>query len=90
VLAAGVPGATDNVRIISVIGRFLEHSRIYFFQNGSEDPLGGKSRPGTSLTLLQHLRDNEPDAWRTVVQLYTPWPSGEWLSGCSDVRIRRR
>jgi polyphosphate kinase len=43
VLAAGVPGATDNVRIISVIGRFLEHSRIYFFQNGSSDPPGVSS-----------------------------------------------
>jgi hypothetical protein len=38
VLAAGVPRATDNVRIISVTGRSLEHSRIYFFQNGSPDP----------------------------------------------------
>jgi RNA polymerase sigma-70 factor, ECF subfamily len=28
--------------------------------------------PGTSLTLLQRLRDNEPEAWRTVVRLYTP------------------
>src|SRR5262249_12187219 len=28
--------------------------------------------PGTSLTLLQRLGDNEPEAWRTVVQLYTP------------------
>jgi RNA polymerase sigma-70 factor (ECF subfamily) len=27
---------------------------------------------GTSLTLLQRLRDNEPQAWRTMVQLYTP------------------
>ena len=28
--------------------------------------------PGTSLTLLQRLLDNEPEAWRTMVQLYTP------------------
>src|SRR5262249_3532813 len=48
VLAAGVPGATDNVRITSVIGRFLEHSRIYFFQNGSEDPRGGEFYIGSA------------------------------------------
>ena len=29
-------------------------------------------QPGTSLTLLQRLRANEPDAWRTTVHLYSP------------------
>jgi polyphosphate kinase len=41
VLPAGVPGLTERVRIISIIGRFLEHSRIYYFQNGEGDPLAG-------------------------------------------------
>src|SRR5262249_60389809 len=35
-------------------------------------PPGRTPPPGTSLTLLERLRDNEPEAWRTVVQLYTP------------------
>ena len=37
----GVAGLTEHVRIISVIGRFLEHSRIYYFQNGESDPAAG-------------------------------------------------
>jgi polyphosphate kinase len=41
VLPPAVAGITDHIRVISVIGRFLEHSRIYYFQNGAADPLHG-------------------------------------------------
>ncbi len=37
----GVPGMTDRLRVISVIGRFLEHSRIFYFRNGAIDPVDG-------------------------------------------------
>jgi polyphosphate kinase len=56
-LAPGVPGLTDNVRIRSIVGRFLEHSRIYHFAAGSEDPLDGEFLIGSADWMRRNLSE---------------------------------
>jgi polyphosphate kinase len=54
-LRPGVPGHTENIRIRSIIGRFLEHSRIFYFANERQDVAEGEYFIGSADWMYRNL-----------------------------------
>ncbi len=51
----GVPGLSENIEVVSIIGRFLEHSRIFHFRCGQEDPIDGEFFIGSADWMHRNL-----------------------------------
>ncbi len=50
-----IEGLSDNIRVISIIGRFLEHHRIFYFRNAAEDPVDGAFYIGSADWMYRNL-----------------------------------
>ena len=51
----GVPGVSETIKVRSILGRFLEHSRIYWFHNNGEDQIYASSADWMSRNLLNRV-----------------------------------
>jgi polyphosphate kinase len=54
-LPAGVPGVSDHIRVRSIIGRFLEHSRVFYFRMGKEEQLYLSSADWMNRNMLRRI-----------------------------------
>jgi len=63
-LRPGIQGVSENIRVISIVGRFLEHARIYYFKNGGEEEvlLGSSDMMPRNLNKRVELLFSVPDS----------------------------
>tara|TARA_R110001592_G_scaffold127070_1_gene338593 strand:- start:5166 stop:7271 length:2106 start_codon:yes stop_codon:yes gene_type:complete len=54
-LRPGVPGVSETIKVYSIIGRFLEHSRVYWFHNNGEDEIYAASADWMTRNLLNRV-----------------------------------
>ena len=93
-LVPGITGLSENIRVRSVLGRFLEHSRIFHFANGGDDEIyiGSADLMDRNLnrrveSLVKIRRDEHKKTLMKIFDQYTAsttaaWhllPTGKWL-----------
>jgi polyphosphate kinase len=95
-LRPGVPGVSENIRVRSIVGRFLEHSRVYWFGNDGKPELFGASADWLERNLLRRVETCFPvldpalaeRVQREALQNYLADNTNAWELG-ADGRYRQ-
>lgn len=54
-LKPGIPGVSENIEVVSVVGRFLEHSRIYYFHNNGNERIYLSSADAMTRNMIKRV-----------------------------------
>ncbi len=76
-LKAGIKGLSENIRVRSIIGRFLEHSRIYYFRHAGKEELDGKIYIASADWMMRNLHKR--------LELAVPIPSYSEKKQCFEI-----
>ena len=68
---------SPTIRVVSVVGRFLEHSRIFYFRDGAKDPVDGKFFTGSADWMVRNLEHR--------VEAVTPIEEREFRERCWEI-----
>jgi polyphosphate kinase len=75
-IVPGIPGLSDNIRVISIIDRFLEHARVYIFANNGDEKMYLASADWMSRNLFNRIEcgfpiydENIKEELRTIIDI---------------------
>jgi len=96
-LRPGVPGLSETIRVVAVVGRFLEHSRIFEFKNGGDVEYYTGSADWMRRNLDRRVETITPveddkikRELRDILDVYDNDNSSAWDCGPDGVYVRRR
>lgn len=99
-LKTGIKGFSENIHVQSTLGRFLEHSRIFYFRNGKKDPVDGDFFIGSADWMYRNLharveaicpvydRQAKEKLW-DILQTYWSDQAQSWVMA-SDGQYKRK
>jgi polyphosphate kinase len=95
-LAAQVPGLTDNIRVRSIIGRFLEHTRVFYFRAAEQEDLYLSSADWMNRNMMRRVElawpINDPALRQKIIDeclvAYLHDDRDAWTQGPDGVYLR--
>src|SRR5699024_9197091 len=65
-LKSGIPGISENIEVVSIVGRFLEHSRIYYFHNNGDEKIYLSSADAMTRNMIKRVEILFPVEDKTI------------------------